>query len=297
MGGAIGYRKGMALVVAAAVLWSLMGLAIRLMGDAGTWQVLFYRSLGLAPVLFLVILHRSGGRPLGPVRAMGWAGLIGAAGLVLAFSGAIFAIQATTVANAVFLFAAAPLMTAVLARLLLNEPVRPATWAAIALAGAGVYVMVREGLVVGAGWGNAAALLSSAGFAAFTVSLRWGRLGDMLPAVLLGAVLSIIVAVTMILVRGETLALPVASILIALVMGALLLGFGMAIYTAGSRVVPAAEIGLLTMAEVMLAPVWVWLVLGEGASTGTFLGGAILLAAIALNALTGMRHRPPPVTG
>jgi len=77
-------------------------------------------------------------------------------------------------------------------------------------------------------------------------------------------------------------------------MGAVLLGFGMAIYTAGSRVVAAAELGLLSMAEVMLAPLWVWLVLDEGASAGTLLGGAILLAAIALNAATGMRHRPPP---
>ena len=41
MGGEMGYRRGMALVVAAAVLWSLMSLAIRLMGEAGTWQVLF----------------------------------------------------------------------------------------------------------------------------------------------------------------------------------------------------------------------------------------------------------------
>jgi len=87
----------------------------------------------------------------------------------------------------------------------------------------------------------------------------------------------------------------VSSIAIALAMGAGLLGFGMAIYTTGSRSVPAAEIGILSLAEVMLAPVWVWLVRDEAASAATFLGGAILLAAIALNAGTGMRHRPAPI--
>lgn len=288
------YRGGVALVLAAAVMWSLMGLAIRALGDAGTWQVLFYRSLGLVPVLFAVIWHRSGGHPVARIRAIGWPGLVGGSGLVLAFAGAIHAIQATTVANAVFLFAAAPLMTAVMARGLLKEPVRPATWAAIALAGVGMFVMVREGLAIGAGWGNLAALLSSAGFAAFTIALRWGRLADMLPAVLIGGVLSAVVAAGVIALSGDGFALPLRSVALAMLMGAALLGFGMAIYTAGSRVVAAAELGLLSMAEVMLAPLWVWLVLDEGASAGTLLGGAILLAAIALNAATGMRHRPPP---
>jgi len=184
------YRGGVALVLAAAVMWSLMGLAIRALGDAGTWQVLFYRSLGLVPVLFAVIWQRSGGHPVARIRAIGWPGLVGGSGLVLAFAGGIHAIQATTIANAVFLFAAAPLMTAVMARGLLKEPVRPATWGAIALAGVGMFVMVREGLAIGAGWGNLSALLSAAGFAAFTIALRWGRLADMLPAVLIGGVLS-----------------------------------------------------------------------------------------------------------
>lgn len=296
MTGETGYRRGVALVVTAAALWSLMGLAIRLMGDAGTWQVLFWRSLGLVPVLFLVIFRRSGGKPLALVRATGWAGAIGGIGLVFAFAGAIFAIQAAPVANAVFLFAAAPLMTAVMAWLLLGEPVRPATWAAIVVAALGIFVMVREGLALGAGLGNVAALVSSAGFAAFTVTLRWGRLGDMLPAVLIGGILSILVAAAVIALNGESFALPLPSVLIAVAMGAVLLGGGMAIYTAGSRSVPAAEVGILALAEVMLAPAWVWLFLDEGASAATFAGGVILLIAIALNAVTGMRHRPPPIT-
>ena len=64
----------------------------------------------------------------------------------------------------------------------------------------------------------------------------------------------------------------------------------MVLYTLGSRVVPAAELTLLSMVEVMLGPVWVWLFLNETATTGTFVGGAILLAAIAGNALSGARR-------
>ena len=216
--------------------------------------------------------------------------LIGGLGLVFAFAGAIFSMQATTIANAVFLFAAAPLITAVMAWLLLGEAARPATWVAIAIAAVGMFVMVREGLQLGAGWGNFAALASAAGFAAFTVTLRWGRLTDMIPAVLIGACLSIIAASLIIGLRGESFALPSRAIAIAMAMGAALIGGGMVLFTTGSRAVPAAEIGLLSMVEIMLAPVWVWLFLGETTSSGTLIGGAILLLAITINALSGMRR-------
>ena len=55
------------------------------------------------------------------------------------------------------------------------------------------------------------------------------------------------------------------------------------------------EHALITMTEVVLGPFWVWLVLGETAGFWTLLGGAILLAAIAGNAVSGMRRKPPPI--
>ena len=47
------------------------------------------------------------------------------------------------------------------------------------------------------------------------------------------------------------------------------------------------------LAEVLLGPLWVWLLLGETATLNTLVGGAVLLAAIAGNALSGMRRKPP----
>ncbi|MDH3263237.1 MAG: DMT family transporter [Paracoccaceae bacterium] len=285
------YLRGAALVVGGAVLWSMMGLAIRLIGDATTWQILFWRSLGMAPVLFAFIAWRSGGRPFARIRAAGLTGLAGGLALVFAFAGAIYAIQSTTVANAVFLFAASPLITALFAWPLLREPVRRGTWAAIAVAVVGILMMVREGLALGALAGNVAALASAAGFAVFTLALRRGRLGDMLPAVMLGGVLSVIAAGAVLTATGEGLAVAPRDALIAMAMGVVLLGGGMVAYTMGSRALPAADLALLSMVEVMLAPVWVWLILAETASAGTFLGGAILLGALIGNALSGMRHR------
>lgn len=292
------YARGVLLVVLAGVLWSFMGLAVRHIETAGTWAILFWRSAGMVPVLLAFIAWRSGGHPLERLRRVGVAGVLGAFGLVFAFAGAIYALQATTVANAVFLFAASPFMAALLGWIILREPVRPATWAAIAVAGVGMFVMVRDGLAGGETAGNLAALLSAFGFAAFTLTLRWGRLEDMMPAVVLGGLFSMAVAVVVLGVRAEVLAVPAQDIVISAAMGAGMLATGMALYTLGSRVVPAADLTLLSMVEVLLAPVWVWLVLGETASAGTFLGGSILLVAIAGNALSGLRRKPvaPPLT-
>lgn len=291
------YGTGVILVVLAGVLWSGMGLAIRQIDVAGTWAILFWRSLGMVPVLLCFIAWRSGGHPIARLRRSGVTGIVGGLGLVFAFAGAIFAIQATTVANAVFLFAASPFLTAILGWVLLNERVRGSTWVAIAVAGVGMLIMVREGLAVGAMAGNIAALLSAFGFAAFTITLRWGRLEDMLPAVVLGGLFSLIVAAVVLALRAEPLMVPLHDIAVSMAMGACLLASGMVLYTMGSKVISAAELALLSMVEVLLAPIWVWLVLNETASAGTFVGGAILMAAIAGNALTGMRRKPlaPPI--
>lgn len=291
----ISYRKGVLLVALAAFLWSLMALVIRLIGDVGTWQILFWRSVGMVPVLLAFIAWRSGGHPFYALRRAGIAGAVGGFGLVFAFAGAIYAYQETSVANAAFLFAAAPLITAALAWPILKEPVRTATWIAIAFALVGIAVMVREGLAAGAMAGNLAALASAFGFAAFTITLRWGRLGDMLPAVVIGGFFAILVGGAVISTSGESVVVDLHDLALSLAMGVLLLGGGMVAYTLGSRSVPAADLALLTMIEVLFAPVWVWLFLGETVASGTLTGGALLLAALAFNALTGLRHRPPVV--
>lgn len=290
------YSTGVIFVLVAGIFWSLMGLMIRHITVAGTWEVLFWRSVGVLPVLLGLIAWRARGAFLARLMGVGLPGVIGGLGLILAFSGAIFAIQNTTVANAVFLFSASPFLAAVLGFLILGEKVRRATWVAIAIAAVGMFVMVREGLNAGALAGNIAALASAFGFAAFTLALRWGKMADMMPTVVLGAVLSMVTSAIVLGVQpgglGQLWAVPLRDIAIAAVMGAVLLAAGMILYTTGSKVIPAAELTLLSMIEVLLAPVWVWLFLDETASAQTFLGGAILMAAVGFNAVSGARRKP-----
>ena len=283
------YGQGVALVLAAGSLWSLMGLGLRQIEAASVWQILFWRSAGMVPILLAFIWWSSGGRPLAQVRKVGLAGAIGGIGLVFAFAGAIYAIQTTTIANAVFLFTASPFVAAILGWIILSERVRPWTWAAIGLAVFGMYLMVREGLAMGELAGNIAALLSAVGFGAFSVALRWGRIGDMMPTSMLGGVFSIIAAGVILLVLGEPILVSTWDAGMSMGIGAVVLALGMVMYTLGSKVIPAAELTLLSLIEVLLGPMWVFLALGETASTNTFIGGGVLLVAVVLNAVMGTR--------
>jgi drug/metabolite transporter (DMT)-like permease len=281
------YRSGVFLVLLAGSIWSTTGLMIRLIEEAQTWQILFYRSVGMTPVLFLFIAYRSKNRLLENLRKAGMAAAIGAMGLVFAFAGGIFALQSTTVANALFLFATAPFFAAILGWIILREPVPKATKIAVGVAGLGMVIMLWEGLIVGALAGNAAAVLSAIGFAVFTIALRWRKLEDMLPAVFLAGVFAFFTSLAICRLLDQSIILSPWDSGVSMFMGMFQLGLGLSIYTFGSKVVPAAELALLSMTEVLLGPVWVWVFIGEIASIWTFIGGAILMAAIAGNALSG----------
>lgn len=292
----ISQRTGVFFVLAAGVLWSTVGLGIRLIEDAVVWQILFYRSISLSSFLFLVIWLRSRENPIKLALKAGMPAAIGGLSLVAAYAGGIFAIQSTSVANAMLLFASAPFMAAILGWFVLREAVRPATWIATCVAMAGIAVMVSgqsDGSSLG---GSLAALGSAFGFAIFTVALRWGKSGEMLPAVFLSGIFAIAITGVICLAIGAPLVLSLNDGGIAMGMGVFQVGAGLILYTLGSKTVPAAELTLLSLAEVLLGPLWVWLFLGETVTANTLIGGAVLLTAIAGNALSGARRKPPPVT-
>ena len=253
------YRRGVAFIIASSLVASTIGIAIRLMQEATAWQVLFYRSLGVVLFLLLVIGWRERGQVAPHIRSIGWATLIAAVGLTVAFSGSIVALQKSSVANALFLYAAAPFMAAILGRVVLGERVRATTWVAICCAFLGVAVMVSEGISLGYAIGNLAALSGAAGFACYIVALRWGRLSDMLPSVLLAGLFGCGLSAAICFATGDGIQLSLHDTTLSLCMGVFQLGLALVLFTTGSKSVPAAELSLIAMTEIVLAPLWVWL--------------------------------------
>lgn len=283
-----GYVRGVVMVLMAGTVWSMMGLGVRYIDNASSLQILFYRSMGIIPVLllYLAIRHRGG---IGQAfRQMNRTAVLGSFALVFAFGGSIVSLKETTVANAVFLLATAPFFAAVLGRVILGEKVRAATWITIFVGSIGVAIMVYDGLSAGKLLGNAAALLCAMSFAVFTIAMRASRGGETTPAVLLGGIWASIAAGIATWMAGEPLILSLHDAAIALALGFGSVGLGLVLYTLGSRKIPAAESTLLALTEVVFSPIWVWIAFGETAGRLTLVGGTILLAALTGNALTGV---------
>lgn len=287
--------RGVVLVLLAGAAWSTAGIIVRALEAAEAWQIVFYRSAGLVPTLLVAIALRNDGRILRAFRAAGLPALMGGASLAVAFTCFVFAVLNASVANVLFIFTAAPFLAALLGRLILGEDVRPATWFGMIGGAVGVGVMVAGSLSFGGLAGNLFALAAACGFAGFTVSLRSRQQVDMYPAVCWAGIISMAVAGGAAMAAGQGLAVGAWDLGLCLLLGVGQVGLGLILYTLGSRALGAAELALLSLSEVILGPIWVWIAVDEVPAATTLAGGAIVLTAILLQVLTGMRRRRPPI--
>jgi drug/metabolite transporter (DMT)-like permease len=83
------------------------------------------------------------------------------------------------------------------------------------------------------------------------------------------------------LLRGNPSATQIADVAWLAVFGTVTMGLGMALFTVGARRIPSAQAALVGALESPLAPLWVWLAFAEVPPTTTFIGGALILAALA----------------
>jgi len=283
------YRTALLLVIASAVFNSANGLIVRSMEAADAWQIVFYRSWFLAGALAAVFVVQVGGRVRAALLDLRPWMLVGSLVIAAVNTCFILAITYTTVANTMFLLSGAPFFAALLGRIVLGEAVARGVWVAMGVALLGMAVMLWDGLGAGTLLGNSLALLAALCFGAFAVILRKGRGINMLPVVVLGAVLG---GVNGALMCGGEFAIPLRDVALLFVWGALLSGTVHVIFTWGSRHVPGAELTLLILIEFILSPLWVWLFIDERPSLATLVGGALVLASVASRAVGSLRVRP-----
>lgn len=280
-------------MVVAPVLWSTAGVLARQVESARGFEMAFWRSGFAAVFVFCALAWLQGSRPFATLRAAGLPGLVSGAMWAIMFTCFILALTFTTVANVLVVASLGPLFTALLAFAFLRDPVPTRTWAAIFAASAGMLAMFGAGFSAGAPRhlaGMALALTIPVASAVNIVVLRRsGAHLDLMPAVMLGAILS--AAVTL------PLALPFQAsgrdLLVLATLGVVQLGVPCLLLVLASRTLTAPEIALLALVEVVLGPLWTWLGAGEVPAGSTIAGGAIVLAALAGNeaaALAGRRR-------
>jgi len=277
-------RRGQIYVALAAIAWSTAGVLQRqLTLDTATQVAGRAVFAGVAMLAYVAVVDR--GRVLAAFRSVGLAGVAVAVCVAVASGSFIAALNHSSVARVLFILALSPVLAALLARVALGEPLTRRTVLAMALALAGVTVMLgapSEGSLAGDGL----AFLAALAFAVMVVITRWRRDVSMAPATCLSQV--ILVAAFLPFATPGDIGGGDVGWLAALGIGQI--GLGFMLLTVGARLIPAAQVGLITLLEVVLGPLWVWLALDERPSTLTLVGGAIVIVAIVIQT----RGAPPP---
>lgn len=274
---------GAFLALAAGTMFSFGAVTVRVSPHMDAVQYLLWRSFGLLPLVVIVALIQ-GKSPIRQMLLGGWLGLGGALCMTVMADLFIFAMKTTTIANALLFSSAAPLIGAILARLILKERILIFTWLGIAIGIVGLLIMTWGELGSGNAIGNLAAFGVSFTYGLYSIIARVGRDRDMSGVVMGWAVLTIITCGLYMLFNGSSFATPMEENLAAMLHGAAFIGGGMYLLNGAARYIGAGQLVLLAQTETILGPIWVFLIFAETPRLTIIIGGAVLLAGVLLSA-------------
>lgn len=284
----ISYRLAVIFIIIGGGLLSLLGIGVRLMEDATSYQIIFFRAVASASFLILVILVRDHKQPLTAFKSMGSRGWMAASFLSVASLFMILSLAYTSVANAVFIVSLAPLSSAVLGRFFLQEQVANRTWLAIGIAVIGIAIIFADGLSTGGLLGMFFAVLMMLCYSSSLISIRSQSGADMLAVCATSGVLLAIGISPFV----EQFSLSAFDLMMCIALGVVQIGLGMVLITTGTQYVPAAQVSLLALLEVVLSPIWVWIGVGEVPSSYSLVGGAVVLVGVVMQALAQRPTKP-----
>jgi drug/metabolite transporter (DMT)-like permease len=298
MGRAMTHRQAVLGMVAVTLMWSIAGVVTRQLDSARSFEVTFWRSLFNALSLGAMLAWLQGPRQM-------WRSVV-QGGRVLWISGLCWsvmytafmvAIMLTTVANVLVTMALSPMFTALMVRITLKQRLPLRTWVAVVVAGLGIGWMYGSQLAAPSGAGQSTVLgtlvalcvpLSAA--VNWTAIQRVGRQGaaapDLMPAVLIGAVLSVLFTLP--------LSLPFAAsgsdLRWLALLGAVQLALPCLLVVRVARVLSAPEVALLGLREVIFGVLWAWLGAHEAPTPAVLGGGGLVLGALVANEVLGLRR-------
>lgn len=288
------YLKGLLITIAGVAILSPDALLIKMTGHVGVMESTFVRSVFMAIAWGIAVRIRRGSWIM-PFMTISRVALLAAALQAVDRLVFIAAVQTTTVANTLTIFASVPAFTALIGFLVLRERCGPAKCIAIAASLIGVGIIFSAELHPQAMFGNAMAVLAALFFAVYIVSLRFAEKDEVLESLCLSGVF----AAVMTLPFADVTSIDQHSLMLIAFQGLILLPAGFGLYFSGTRYLPAAEVALIGLLEPVMGPLWAWAVIGEVPTGHAFIGGAIVVLAVlgqALHALYVRRieaSRPP----
>lgn len=280
-------------MLASALAFSLMGVCVKQVGGRiPAAEVVLARAI-VSVALSWWLLQRAGVDPWGQRRGLLiLRGAIGTVALLCVYA----ALALLPLASATVLQYLYPTITALLAWLMLGEPIGRRVLLAMLLGWIGVLLVAQPGgLLQGASALPPLAVLIAIGGALFTalayVSVR--SLGSSEhPLVIVFYFPLVALPMSLPLVALDPV-LPTPVELLWLVGVGIFTQLGQVALTRGLTALPAAQATAISYVQVAFAGLWGWLVFGEGLDGWTVAGAGLVLAAT----LVSLRPRPAAATG
>ena len=272
------------IVLIAGIFWSFGPLVVRHIDNAQLipWQYLFFRGSVIFLVLNIYLFLAEGQKFIGNYSRIGLSGLIGGVSLGIANISFILSITTTTAAVTMMMLATQPFVAAILAYIFLKEKISKTTFVAITVAAAGIIFMSLDSKGEGTLFGLINGLLSSLGFAGFTVSLRWRKNTPKFTTVAIAGIFCSAVAILVLLFNDSSILISLKNSSLSALHG-FLVCTGLILFSMKSKYLPATDLTLLSLTEVLGGIFWVWLPwfgINEVPSVNTLIGGAIIISAI-----------------
>ena len=279
-------------MVLVTLMWSTAGVVTRHLESARSFEVTFWRSFFTVLSLLVILPIWQGRVVFSRIRSGGGALWLSGVCWSVMFTAFMVALTMTSVANVLVTMSIGPLLTALLARIFIGHRIASRTWLAIALAGAGIAWMYAGQMnLSGQLTGTLVALLvplaAASHWTVVQYSRQHGKNVDLVPAVLVGAVISAVVTLP--------LSLPFSAtphdlgLLAALGLFQLAIPCVLSVLCAG--VLKAPEVSLLGLLEVIFGILLAWIGAGEVPGANVLTGGALVIAALGLNELIGWRQK------
>ncbi len=279
-------------MVAVTLMWSIAGVVTRHLEQARSFEVTFWRSFFTVLVLLVMLPVFQGRAVFGRMRSGGWAQWLSGVCWCGMFTFFMVALTLTSTATVLVTMSIGPLFTALGARIFIGHRIPLRTWFAIVVAGAGIAYMFGSQLGQGISLVGVLVALGVpfSGAANWTLTQHAHAQGhdvDLIPAVLIGAVLSCLLTLP--------LAFPFQASAHDLVLlaglGLVQLAIPSTLAVLCARVLKAPEVSLLGLLEVIFGILLAWLGANEVPGLQVLTGGALVIGALVTNELIGWRSR------
>ena len=276
--------SAMFFVLLAGLIWSFGPLVVRNMDNAELvpWQYSLIRGSAIFIILNLYLFLTEGSKFTNNYNKIGLSGIIGGISLGIANLTFILSLTSTSAAVTLLMLGALPFLAAIIAYIFLNEKISKTTFIAIIIAAAGIIFMCFDSIQTGTLLGLVNGLVSSLGFAVFTVTLRWKKNTPKLTTVSIAGIFAAAISLVVIFYNDSSVLMSLKNTSLSSLHGFLVCS-ALILYSAKSKYLPAADLTLLSLTEILGGIFWVWLPLfgiNEVPNNNTIIGGVIITLAI-----------------